>query len=477
MRELVVDSLRAFDWFVLVYFLVLNTSYLLLIVVAARDTTRAVRRPHDVGHDDVFANPLTPPISVVVPAFNEERCVVESVRAMLGLRYPQFEVVVVDDGSTDDTFESLRAEFSLVEVSGEVDEDIETIGEVHSMHVPADGTSLVVVRKSNAGTRADAVNVGLNAARHPLVCCVDADSILERDALLRVAKPFVDDPERVIATGGAIRAINGSSVYRGQISTIRQPGSWLERIQIVEYLRAFLLGRTGWSKFGGLLIISGAFGLYRRDRLVEVGGFDPASLGEDADALVALHRRERDLGRDYRVVFLPDPVCWTEVPSTAAVLARQRSRWSHGLAQVLWKQRGMIGNPRYGRVGVVSLPYYLVFELLGPVIELVGIAAVVAGLALGVVNTEFALLFVLVAFLYGTFVSIAALLVEEVSYCKYARWSDLGAGFAAAVLEHVGFRQLHAWWRLKGLVNAVRGHEPAWGEMTRTGFAPESVTH
>ena len=364
MRDMVVDVLRTFDWFVLGYFLVLNTSYLVLVIVAAGDTTKSLRRSTESGHDDIFANPLTPPISVVMGAYNEEACIVESVRATLGLRYPQFEVVVIDDGSTDGTFDALRNEFDLIDVAPDIDHDVALVGAIRSMHVPTSTLPLVVVRKTNVGKRADALNAGLNAAQYPLVCCVDADSILERDALLRVAKPFVDDPERVIATGGVIRAVNGSTVYRGQLSSIRQPRSWLARIQIIEYLRSFLLGRTGWSKFGSLLIISGAFGLYRRDLLLEIGGFDPTSLGEDADAIIALHKLQRDRGSNYRIVYVPEPVCWTEVPTTRDVLGRQRSRWSHGLAQVLWKYRHMMCNPKYGRIGMVAMPYYLVFELL-----------------------------------------------------------------------------------------------------------------
>ncbi len=475
MRDALVYVLGAFDWFVLGYFLVLNTSYLGLVVVAAMDTTRSFRRSTDGGHDDIFANPLTPPISVILPAYNEEVCIVESVRAALGLRYPQFEIIVVDDGSTDRTFEVLRDEFGLVEVAPDIDEDLPLVGAIRSMHVPAADIALVVARKTNVGKRADALNAGINSAQYPLVCCIDADSILEHDALLRVAKPFVDDPERVIATGGTIRAVNGSSVYRGQVTSIRQPSGWLARIQILEYLRSFLLGRTGWSKFGLLLIISGAFGVYRRDLLLEVGGFDPTSLGEDADAILALHRLQRDRGEDYRIVFVPEPACWTEVPSTRAVLGRQRSRWSHGLAQVLWKYRRMMLNPKYGRIGLVSMPYYLVFELLGPIVELVGVAAVIGGFAFGVVNAEFALIFAVVALLYGIALSVAALLVEEVSFHKYTRWRDIGIGIAASVLENIGYRQLHAWWRLKGLYNAARGSEPEWGEMTRAGFDTEEV--
>jgi cellulose synthase/poly-beta-1,6-N-acetylglucosamine synthase-like glycosyltransferase len=462
-----------FQWLVLGYFVVLNVTYLLLVVIAAATMARRTLSDADAVNDDIFANPLTPAVSVLVPAHDEEAGIVESTRAMLGLRYPKFEVIVIDDGSTDETFARLQEAFDLIDTVPALEEDVPTLGAVRSMHVMRNGEPLVVIRKDSSGTKADALNAGLNAARHPLVCMVDADSILEADALLRVARPFVDDPRRVVATGGVVRAANGSRIYRGAVEEARQPKRWIERIQIVEYLRSFLLGRTGWSQIGGLLIVSGAFGLFRRDEVVAAGGLNHATLGEDADLVVTLHRRARELGRPHRVVYVPEPVCWTEVPTSWRVLGRQRRRWSTGLAQVVWRHRSMIGNPRYGRIGVLALPFYTAFELLGPVIELFGLAMLIVGLALGIVNIEFAILFLVVAVLWGITLSIAALTVEELSSHRYERWRDLVVAYAAAILENIGYRQIHAWWRLHGLVSAMRRRPHAWGTMTRTGFAPE----
>jgi cellulose synthase/poly-beta-1,6-N-acetylglucosamine synthase-like glycosyltransferase len=473
MADHLCSALAVFDWFVLGYFLVLNTIYLGLLFLAGRTIVGSLGRPEAPVHDDIFANPFTPPVSLVMSAYNEELGVVGSTRAALDLHYPELEVVVVDDGSTDATFERLREAFDLLEAAPAMDDDVPVNGAIRSVHVPRNGEPLVVVRKVNTARRADGVNAGVNVARHPLVCCIDADSILERDALLRVVRPFVEDPARVVAVGGVVRAVNGSTVRRGELVDARQPRSWLARIQVVEYVRAFLLGRTGWSRFGGLLIISGAFGLFRRDVFVEVGGYDPTSIGEDADLVAKIHRKLRDDGRDYRVVYVPDPVCWTEVPSTRADLATQRRRWSAGMFGVLWKQRSMIGNPRYGRMGVLVLPYFLVFELLSPIVEIVGLVAVAAGLAVGVVDVPFALLFLAVAVLYGVLLSVASLVLEEVSFHRYTRWSDLRVGLVASVLENIGYRQLHAWWRLKGLVDSVTEPGKGWGELTRTGFSSD----
>ena len=364
---------------VLIYFLVVNTSLLVLIGLAAWEFIHQNRRKGYAGREEIVASQLVQGVSVVVPAYNEEAVIVTSVQAMLSMRYPRHEVIVVDDGSTDATFERLRAAFDLVPVRREVPADLPTRATLVDVQVPRDGrTRLVVVRKENSG-RSDAINVGINAAVEPLVLFVDADSILDPDALIGVTKPFADDPTRVVATGGVIRAANGCKVVDGRIVEVNLAHAWIVRIQVVEYLRAFLLGRTGWSRFGALILISGAFGMFRRDVLVEVGGLDPDSIGEDFELVMRLHRHMIDNRRDYRVQFVAEPVSWTEVPVTAKVLRSQRKRWHRGLWETLWKYRGMLFNPRYGRVGLVAIPHYWAFELIAPLLELVGLV-LVAGL-------------------------------------------------------------------------------------------------
>lgn len=474
MTGFVQDVLVGFDWFVLIYFLCLNLSYLALIGLAAASVARSMRRAGFAGQDDIFANPLTPGVSVVVPAFNEELGIVDSVRSILGLRYPLLEVIVVEDGSTDGTFERLREEFDLTPSPRAIPSEVPTLGRVLSTHQAGGGVPLTVVRKENTGRGSDPINVGINAARHPLVCIVDADSILDEEALLRVAQPFVDDPVRVVASGGVIRAINASTVERGRIVDVRMPRGWVARVQVVEYLRSFLLGRVGWSRLGGLLIISGAFGLFRRDLLVEVGGMDLEAIGEDAELVTRIHGTMRREKRHHRVVFVAEPVCWTEVPEDLAVLGRQRRRWSRGIAEVLWKHRRMMLNPRQGVIGMLTLPYYVLFELLGPVVELVGLTAVAAGFALGLVNFWFAVTVAIAAVGIGLLLSVAAIAVEEFSYHRYRRWRDLGAVLAASLVEYLGYRQLQGWWRLQGLAAFLLRRPSAWGAQRRVGFGAQA---
>ncbi|WP_307815856.1 glycosyltransferase family 2 protein [Myceligenerans indicum] len=342
-RELAVGLLDAAAVPVLLYFAVINTSYLLTVVLAAVEVHSQKNRG-SAGLAGVGGAPV-PGVSVIVPAHNEQEGVVTAVKALLTLRYPRHEVVVVDDGSTDATLSRLTEAFDLVPIPRAVPQDVPVHATVHQVLVPRDGhTRLVVVSKDNSG-KTEAVNTGVNAATEPLVAIIDADSVLEPDALLRVARPFSDDPTRTVATGGSIRPVNGSRIQAGRVTQVRAPRPWLSRFQLVEYLRAFLLGRAGWSRLGCLVLISGAFGLFRRDLVVEVGGLDRHSIGEDFELIVRLHRHLRDQGRDYRLAFIAEPVAWTEVPESPAVLGRQRRRWHRGLWETLWGVPGHAPAP------------------------------------------------------------------------------------------------------------------------------------
>jgi cellulose synthase/poly-beta-1,6-N-acetylglucosamine synthase-like glycosyltransferase len=470
LRSIVTSIMDVTSTPILTYFFLINTSYLVLIVLAAIEFTRHMRRLPFADMDAIAGSPLTMPVSVLVPAYNEEVGIVASVQAIMALRYPQHEVVVVDDGSKDGTSQAMIDAFGLVRVPSIVPDDVPTKGKVEAVFVPSDGhTPITLVRTLNGG-RSSAINVGINAARYPLVAVIDADSILDPDALLVVSKPFADDPRRVVATGGVIRAVNGCRVIAGRVVDVAMPQGWLARIQVMEYLRAFLIGRTGWSRAGALMIVSGAFGLFRRDVVVEVGGLDVECIGEDFELVTKIHKRMREEQRDYRVVFVSEPVCWTEVPPTRAVLASQRKRWHRGLWEVLWKYRGLAGNGRYGRIGLVGLPYFWLFELIAPLLEFFGVLIVPLGLALGVVQVRYAIMFLTLAYGYAIFVSVAALCVEEFSFHRYTRWNDLAIAVASCVAENLGYRQLTAVWRLQGWWAAVRGARQEWGTMTRQGF-------
>lgn len=476
MEQLLATVFRILNWVGLSYFLSLNTIYLILVLVAGFNIGEYFRKRPYSGIEDAVKSPVTPPVSVLVPAHNEGNVIVESARAILSLNYPQFELIIVDDGSSDDTFSNLEDAFDLVEIPMELPALVPHAGKVKSAHVSRGHNDLTVIRKQSVGQKTDALNVAINASKYPLLCMVDADAVLDENALLMVSMPFVDDPINVIATGGAIRPSNGCDVVRGRVTQIKMPTSWLAKIQVIEYLRAFLLGRTGWSKLGALLIISGAFGVFKREAVIAVGGYNHKSIGEDADLVARLHRHYTKLKQPYRITFVSEPVCWTEVPEDTKTLRKQRTRWSRGLADVLRTNKSMFANPHYKTLGLLAIPYFFFFEVLGPIMEILGFISLGVAVIFHMVNYEFAELFLSVAILYGILLSILSLLIEEVSFHKYDRWRYLRDAIIASILENFGFRQLHAIWRLEGTIQALTRKEPSWGTMTRKGFTSPTQT-
>ena len=458
-----------YNHLVLVYFAGMNLMYLVLLYHAGRAMLDRVQRGRMQAIDDLLRSPLAPGVSVIVPAYNEQACIVESVRSLLLLHYPRFQVVVVSDGSTDETMPRLVEEFALEEFPRVYVPEIPT-APVRRVLRSRTEPRLLVAEKVNGG-KADALNCGINLADEELVCAIDADAILDADALLLSCRPFVEQPDEVIATGGIVRIANGCRIEHGHVAEVSLPKSRLAAIQVVEYLRAFLTARAGWSRVNALLIVSGAFGVFRRDVVRRIGGYRVDTVGEDGELVVRLHRVMRASGSRYRIEFVPDPVCWTEAPESFATLRRQRNRWQRGLAEILWFHRGMVGRPRYGLVGMVALPATIAFELLGPVIELTGIAAVVAGWYLGLLSVQFLLAFMMVSLVFGLFLSVTALALEEASLRRYPRIGQLAGLVVYSVIEQFGYRQLTALWRLRALLQALRAkHRGHWGTMDRRGL-------
>jgi cellulose synthase/poly-beta-1,6-N-acetylglucosamine synthase-like glycosyltransferase len=461
------DLILGFNVFVLFYFLALNTIYLVLFVISLFDVVKFVRRTFFSDYRQIMQSEMTWPISVLIPAHDEEKTIVETVRSLLMINYGEFEIVVVNDGSSDATLRRLVEAYELRRSDRPYKRSIPT-AEVRAVYGSLAHPHLTVVDKEKGG-KSDALNAAINLARYPLVCSIDADSIIEDNALLRVVKPFMEKPLETVAAGGIVRIVNGCEVKDGRVTRIGLSDRALPILQVVEYLRAFLTGRVGWSSLQSLLIISGAFGIYKKQEVIEIGGFTHDTDTEDLELLVRLHEHMRRKKQPYRVVFVPDPVCWTEAPETLAVLARQRNRWHRGLLQTIWLHRRMLLNPRYGGVGLFAFPYFAVFELIGPFIETAGYVVVVGSYLLGVLDVQFFLMFLTVAILYGMFLSIAAILLEEISFRRYPGWIDLTKLFAYGILENFGYRQMLSAMKVKAFWDALRRRR-AWGRMQRRGF-------
>ncbi len=449
------------------YFTALNALSLGFTVIAARALGADRRRRDYEAIDDAFDSPFTPGITVVLPAFNEAAGIVESVRSLLDLRYPHHEIVVVNDGSTDDTLTRLRDAFDLVPAHRALRGGIAT-RPVRATFVSRRWRNLWVLDKDNGG-KADALNAGVDAALHPYVCAIDADALIEPDALLQVAAPILDDPERVVATGGIVRIANGCTIDHGRVVDVRLPRSRLAVLQVLEYVRAFLVGRVGWTRCNALLIISGAFGLFQRDAIEEVGGYWTATVGEDMELVVRMHRHFRERGVPYRIAFVADPVCWTEAPEDLRTLSRQRRRWQRGLGQTLRRHRRAIGNPRLGAFGLFALPAFVAFELLGPVVALLGPIITILAIVLGELSVGFLVAFLIVALLLGVALTLAALMLEERNFQRHPRHRDVVRMAGYAVVENLGYRQLNDLWRTIGLVDLARGKQ-GWGTQRRLGI-------
>lgn len=455
------------DVAILGFFLVLNSFYALLLVLAIPEIWEQTRLAEDEDFQRLMQSDALPPITILVPAHNESATIEASVTAILTLEYRSFEVIVVNDGSKDNTLDRLRHAFDLYEVPRTYPEAIPT-KPLRAVYRSRARTRLLVIDKENGG-KADSLNAAINASRFPLVIAVDADTLIEPDALLRLTRPFLLG-RRIAAVGGTIRVANGCTVTDGRVTDARVPRRFLPGIQVVEYLRAFLFGRLGWNRLGGSLVISGAFGLFRKDYLHAIGGYRVSSVVEDLDLVVRLHRHLRQRKIPYEITFIPDPVAWTEVPESGRILSRQRERWHRGLIAAMWQYKGMLFNPRYGRVGLIAMPFFTFGEMLAPLVEVLGYALTILGLAYGIINTSFALLFLLVAWGYGMLLSLWAVVLEEASFRRYRRAGDLVRLLLYAMLETFGYRQRTVWWRLKAFATVWKDTRQ-WGEMTRKGFS------
>lgn len=464
------DFVIAFNYFVVIYFLAINGIYLTLYAISFVEVLDYAKREVFSGLTELFTSKYAPPVSILVPAYNEELTISDSIRSLLALRYPQHEVVVTNDGSKDRTLAVLIEEFGLYESDQPIRRQIET-AEIRGVYVSPD-ERLIVVDKENGG-RSDALNAGICTAHYPFVLLTDADVVMEEDALLRIARPLVES-SGVAGVGGIIRVANGCKIEKGRIVEPRTPKEAVPTFQIIEYMRAFVASRVAWSKLNCLLIISGAFGMFRQRDLIDSGGLDTNTVAEDMDLTTRLHQTLRENDREYRIDFVPDPVAWTEVPDTLRVLHRQRDRWHRGTIEMMFKYRRMLFNPRYGTVGLLAMPYYFLFEFLGPIIELTGYFALVAGLFLGIINWPFALLFLFASIGLGMFLSVTAVFLEEMRLRRYPRWRDLLKLTLFGVLENFGYRQINTYWRVMAIVSFIRKKND-WGDMERKGFGQQEA--
>lgn len=453
------------EWVFLLYFVVLNFGYLMLNFLSLFSLSKLMRSRLMGDSPEVYSG-LELPISILVPAYNERSSIVTSVRSLLQLSYPDFEIIVINDGSTDATFETLKREFFLVPFPEAYRQQLDT-KPIRAVYRSTSHNNLRVIDKVNGG-KADSLNAGINVSRCPLFCCVDADSILDKDSLHKVVQPFLED-SLVVATGGTIRIANGCKVKNGFIESVDLPGKLLPLLQVVEYVRAFLFGRMGWSPLNAMLIVSGAFGLFKKEVVIEVGGYLTDTIGEDMEITMRIHKQYRLSRKKYRIVFVPDPICWTEVPEDMATLKNQRIRWQRGLLESMFANLKLLFHYRGGWAGWAAFPFLLIFEAFGPIIETLGYIFVFVLALTGNISFQTMWVFYFATICFGILLSVSALLLEEISFKVYKRPKQFLILLFAIMIENVGYRQINSWWRIVGAVRWIVGQEAKWGHMKRSG--------
>jgi len=455
---------------ILFYAVLIMSSYLILAYLSIKELREYLKKNSFINYEILLSSEHAPYLSLIAPAYNEGMTIGENVKSLLSLNYNNYEVIVVNDGSKDHSMEILISTYDLEAIEIDIIPEIPT-KQIRGVYKSRNAAykKLTVIDKENGG-KADALNVGLNISKHPYAVCIDVDCILDKDSLLKLAKPFLEScDKKVIATGGVVRIANQCVIEDGRLIDVNVPNRILPRIQVLEYLRAFLLGRMAWERLDGLLLISGAFGAFDREIAIKAGGYNTQTVGEDMELVVRMRRYMLERNLPYTVSYIPDPLCWTEAPDNTAIFKKQRSRWMRGTIETLWIHRKMFFNPKYKILGMVSVPYWTFFEFLAPFIEFIGLLVTFLFVIVGILNWKIFLLLFLFVYVFAAMFSVLALLSEELTYHKYPQIKDFFKLLGAALVEPLYFHPLAVYAALTGYWEKLMGKK-TWGEMTRQGF-------
>lgn len=456
---------------ILIFAILIMSSYLVLATISIKSLREYLWANNFVDYSVLLSSEYAPSLSLIAPAYNEGKTIEENIQSLLSLNYSNYEVIIVNDGSKDNSMDIMIQAYQLEKDDNfKFNQYIATkeIKNIYKSKNPA-FKKLIVVDKFNGG-KSDALNVGINISTHPYIVCIDVDCIIEKDALLKMAKPFLENTRgRVIATGGVIRIANSCKVSNGKLIEVNVPDPILPRIQVIEYLRAFLLGRMAWARLDGLLLISGAFGMFDKQIAIQAGGYDHSTVGEDMELVMRMRRYMIEMKQAYTVLFIPDPLCWTEAPDNFQILKKQRSRWTRGTMESLWAHRIMFLNPKYKVLGMLSYPYWLVFEYLAPLVEFFGLIITLLFFIFGFISLKFFCLLLLFGYSFAVMISTMALLTEEFTFHQYPKIKDYFKLLWAALIEPFYFHPFVVYCALKGNMEKIKGVK-SWGEMTRAGF-------
>lgn len=475
-----VNLIGSLNNFFFIYACILFVIYILTAVLSVQELKNYITKNRYVDYKSMLTFQKLPSISIIAPAYNEEKTIIENVKCLLALQYQNFEIIIVNDGSKDNTLSKIIAYFDLIKVDIAYESSLACapIKAIYKSNNPA-YNHVIIVDKENGG-KADALNAGINVSQNDLFLALDVDCIIEPDALLKMVKPFLDDSGHiVIASGGVVRIANSCEVSDGKIVKVNYARNFWAKFQVLEYFRAFTMGRMAWSKLNGLLIISGAFGLFDRKRVIKVGGYDKTTVGEDLELVVRLRRYMHEVEKQkYRVAFIPDPLCWTEVPESYKILSRQRNRWTRGGIDTILKHKKMFFNPKYGLIGMVSFPYWVFFEWLAPILQFIGIIYFVAITLMGMLNQYVFVILLLFVLSFSVMYSLFAVFFEAYTFNKYQGISYIFQVFVFIFLEMLIYQPLNMYFSLSGNYDFFfKKNKKGWGDMTRTGFTNKKGTN
>lgn len=459
------------DVFVAAYAAIACLSYLLLAIVAAFELRQYLNKVKTINQEAVLSSPLSPTITVIAPAYNESMSIVDNIKGLLALKYNKLEIIVVNDGSKDDTLKKVVKEFDMEQVFYPFDYGIgcKPIRNIYKSRNHA-WDKIVVVNKENGG-KADALNAGINVCRSDLFMAMDVDSLIDRDAVIKLVRPFLQETrKKVIAVGAVVRVANSCRVTGGNVSKVHVPQNIWARFQALEYIRAFLIGRMAWKHLDGLLLISGAIGLFDVQTVKACGGYLHTSVGEDMELLVRMRRYMSENKQPYVVDFVPDPLCWTEVPESLKALGRQRNRWMRGTMDTLRLHKQMLFNPRYKSVGMLGYPYWMIFEWLAPLLEFSGMFYFVVLAFTGDINWNYVAVLLTFVYMFAVSMSAWAIFLEAFTFHKYDKPSHIASFLLTAMIEPLIFHPMAVWWGVRGNIDYIRGVS-AWGAQERKGFA------
>jgi len=462
-----------FHYFFLVFTVLIVGSYVILAVFSSRETIEYLKKNSFVNYKDLLTSDVAPSISIIAPAYNESLNIVENVRSLLSTHYVNYDVIIVNDGSKDDSLEKLIKAYDLERIEYLINQRVPTQplrAGVFKSKNPA-FEKLIVVDKENGG-KADALNCGINISESRYLACIDVDCLLLEDSLQRMVKPFLEYTDRkVIASGGVIRIANSCKIEDGKLLEVNYPDKWLERCQILEYLRSFLLGRMAWARLNGLLVISGAFGLFDREIAIKVGGYDTKTVGEDMEIIVRMRRYMEEEKLPYKVAYIPDPLCWTEAPDNRKIFISQRNRWTRGTIEVLKIHKIIRWNPNYGVLGMLGYPYWMIFERYAPIVEVLGMIYFIFLIIYQPLSWSFILGLFLLVYLFSLLFSFVAIFTEEFTYHQYKR---KGIGFKLILtvfLEPFILHPLVLYAAMRGNYDYYFNKKKKWGVMVRKGLS------